>query len=206
MDFFIMNYQFTFLSLHLDVLDENIDQVEAAKILRCEKVWPTPIKFSSQDRLFRKVDFVGSTLVNLCVVSEKFVNVLTENVITGWTTYPVNIVDHAGKPIAGYRGLAVTGRCGRILWDDSEKITIPAPSSSGRETKGWRGLPFDESTWDGSGICLPEAHSNFMIVCERTKKVVEKRKLSNVGFKSTKALERNWNQTAEGKTVFEWTE
>ncbi len=206
MDFFIMDNRFRFLSLHLDVLDRDINHIDSAQILRSEKIWPAPIRFTPQDKLFRKVDFVGTTLVNLCVISEKFVDVLTDNLLTGWTTYPVNIVNRAGKAISGYRGLAVTGRCGRVLWNESEKILIPAPSKRGRDTKGWRGLPFDESTWDGSDIFLPETPSNFIIANERTKKVVEKCKLSNVSFTNTKSLERNWNVTAEGKTVFEWTE
>jgi hypothetical protein len=201
MDFFLLENAFSRRSLHLDVLDKEIDQDVAVRILRNELVWPTSIRFSPQDKVFRTVDLVGSTLVNLELISQKFKDVLESNAMTGWITYPVSILDREGNQISDYYGLAITGRCGPVLWDESERVILPRPVPQGRESEGWRGLPFDENTWDGSDLFVP-GNSNFVIASPRAKAILEKSRLSNVSFTNTKLLERSWNEDKDGKVVF----
>lgn len=75
---------------------------------------------------------------------------------TGWTTYPVNIVSQEKKSIPGYIGLAITGRCGRVLPDFSR-----IEEHNGRTC--YVGSVYDPESWDGSDIVWPVRGTGILV-------------------------------------------
>lgn len=69
--------------------------------------------------------------------------------LTGFSTYPVRPT-HNRKPVPGYRGLAVSGRCGRV--DESRGTWLEVNKPFRRRVL--RGMYFDEKSWDGSDFFL----------------------------------------------------
>ena len=62
----------------------------------------------------RRLDLVGTGYAMLYLVSDRFIDVLSGAKFTGWTTYPVRIVDESGHEVSGYHGLSVRGRSGAL--------------------------------------------------------------------------------------------
>jgi hypothetical protein len=124
-------------------------------------------------------DLIGTTFTSLLLVSDKTIGVLSG--FSGWTTYPVEVYGKRGELIPGYHGLAVTGRCGPIDYTKSTPRVCEPPIPGGGRSRQWFGLCFDEKTWDGSDIFVPEGtHMN--VVVEAVKVALEKAKITNIEF------------------------
>jgi hypothetical protein len=171
------------------------------QLTRGEAAVVEPIVFD-HDQGTRPHDFVGTTWAALDLVSDRFIDVLRDGRFTGWDTYPVVIVGKDGEEVAAYHGLAITGRCGRVEWEKSERVILPPPVPQGRATTGWRGLYFSPSSWDGSDLFVPSDGSTYVIVTDAVKAAIEKRRLTNIHFKRLTEFDRNWNQTPDGKLIF----
>lgn len=52
----------------------------------------------------RRADVLWGAVAAFSVVSERFVETLRTLDVTGWSTYPITILDHADVPIGGYVG------------------------------------------------------------------------------------------------------
>ena len=169
------------------------------RLTRAEATVATPISFE-HDEGTRTEDFLGTTWAALDLLSDRFVEVLSG--FTGWQTYAVVIVGRDGERVPGYHGLSVTGRCGRVEWERSERVILPAPVPGGRTTGGWRGLYFSPSSWDGSDIFVPNDGSTFVIVTDEVRAAAEDARLTNVRFARLTEFERNWNRTPDGEMVF----
>lgn len=120
-------------------------------------------------------DIVWTTLALPVLLSERVVGVLREEGFTGWGVVPVDLRGKNGEPLPTYYYLCVRGRCG--------------PSDVGRSTKVdkiypggvfpiWKGLYFDETTWDGSDFFVA-AGTGFKFIVEGVKRAFQKAKVKN---------------------------
>jgi hypothetical protein len=150
---------------------------EPLDVLRAEVTLSEPIRFHHNQGT-RLYDFVGSTLF-LQLVSERFIQVLADNDFSGWTTYKVEIYDDDGRRVPGYRGLAVTGRCGPIDADLSPVMPVPPPVPEGATLPHRIGIRFHPETWDGSEIFIPEG-TGWVIVTQPVRDALTKAKITNI--------------------------
>lgn len=153
-----------------------------------------PIKFQQQKGQMI-ADIIATGFPSMYLISAKVYQVFVENSISGWNTYPVEILGFDGKEIMGYHGFSITGRSGAKDFTNSpilEKQYAPnGPISKhyvGYEIKG-----VDENTPD---IFLPLENAT-IIVNEKVFKLLKPLKLTNIGFTHTGKKEI-WDYIADG--------
>jgi len=103
------------------------------------------------------------------------------------TRFPVRLGAKNGSPVPGYQGLIVTGRCGDI--DKSRSVPFEKPMGKGTASTYYKGLFFEEATWDGSDIFRP-AGTGFVFVTQKVKDVLSKMGATNFRFESLAEFER----------------
>jgi hypothetical protein len=104
------------------------------------------------------------------VVSPRFLDALTG--CSGWSTFPVELIDGHGNDVPGYAGLAVSGRCDRVVHD------LARVKTDGRWPE-YVGLLFDPDRWDGSDIFYPRRGSG-PIVTKRLADRLRRAKVTNI--------------------------
>jgi hypothetical protein len=92
--------------------------------------------------------------VHAYAISPRAVDTLEAHRLTGWTTYAITAVGRMAEDLAGYRGLAVTGRSGQIDQTLSQRVVRPGPA--GRPAPHLLGLFPRPGSWDGSDLFVPE--------------------------------------------------
>jgi hypothetical protein len=158
-----------------------VQQFDAYQLFKGKMELDEPIKF--KPNIGKKIyDLIGSGYSGINLFSNKVINILKENNISGWKTYPCEIYDWDSNIIDGYSIFSVTGRCSAIDYSKSEKIMIQPLSPKGKPVEGIRGLYFEPNSWDESDIFTPE-NSKFTIVTEKVKRLFENYNISNVTFK-----------------------
>jgi hypothetical protein len=120
------------------------------------------------------------------IIADSVVNLLRTHGFTGWSLYPVAVRNKQGKPVLGYSGLAVTGRCGNI--DFSKSVQVPRIFPAGIFPV-LKGLLFDPASWDGSDFFMPARRSGHVFVVEEVKKAFERAKIRNVSFEPLDQVE-----------------
>ena len=140
-------------------------------------------------------DLLDTGYQNLYLISEKLKDLLFNNNITGWKTYPIELYDKKGKIIEGYYGFSVIGVCGKIDYSKSsviEKSIFPG----GPISKYYVGEYIGFDKWDGSDFFIPEEHHR--IKC--TKKVVSiisDEKITHIRFEQLSKIE-TWEKALKG--------
>ena len=125
---------------------------------------------------------------SLFLVSDRFLEILETNHFTGWKSYPVRLFEKNGTEVFGYNGFSVTGKAGKIDWEQSEVVQIPSPIDKTITYPYYKGIPIDMSKWDGSDIFMAEG-CRFYFVTEQVYKVLKKAKITNIEFeKATEFL------------------
>ena len=88
------------------------------------------------------------------LVTSDFLEVIAN--ATGWRSYEVTIAVKDSRPLLGYRGLAITGRCGRVV-----------PNRDAIEWTGGRrfyvGASIDPESHDGSDLCMPVRGAGLLV-------------------------------------------
>lgn len=135
------------------------------------------------------LDLVGTSYSTLWLVSDHLVRTLRENGITGWSTYPLTILDSGGPPLVGYRGFVVSGRCGPIDESRSREVSRPSPVAGQPPYKAWIGLYFAPESWDGSDLFLPSG-TGYVLATLKAKRALEGARVRNVGFEALPSVER----------------
>ena len=157
---------------------EDFDGMSDAKRGR-SPVGPLLVRYNS-GRILK--DFVWTGAI-APLVSERVVSLLTKEAVSGWSTFPVKLFDRNGREVLGYVGLAVTGRCRWIGFDRREESLIYRPNRSGGQTRYFKGLKFDEQSWDGSDLFMDaEARTGWVLTTERVYKSFTAGKITNVEF------------------------
>ena len=118
---------------------------------------------------------------SLFLVSDRFLEVLKTNHFTGWKSYPVRLFEKNGTEVFGYNGFSVTGKAGKIDWEQSEVVQIPGPIDETITFPYYKGIPIDMSKWDGSDIFMAEG-CWFYFLTEQVYKVLKKAKITNIVF------------------------
>ena len=113
---------------------------------------------------------------------------LRQHSVTGWATFPINLVSGGFNLSRHYEGFAVSGRCGKIQNLRSTKVTC-LPPPGGRSYEAYKGLYFEEESWDGSDIFMPEDIS-YIIVSARTQAILNDASFSNLDFVRLPDFER----------------
>ena len=167
--------------------DETIDYFAIA---RAETDPPRPFRFVYASGS-KPQDLIGTGTVSLYLLTVRVFEILKNVGPTGWQALPVEVSGRKGKPVDGYRCLAVTGRCGPVLWDKGRKIRKPPPVPQGRGYDAWVGLFFDTETWDGSDIFTPEG-TTYKIVSKRVMEALTRAKVTNIKFTALTDFERSW--------------
>lgn len=114
----------------------------------------------------------------LKIVSNKFIELLESNKITGWSKFKLKIFDKNGTEAFGYSGFSVIGRCGKIDYSKSfvyENQLVP----NGSICKVYKGLYFGYEQWDGSDIFMPE-DSLHIIISKKVQDLIKKNKITNI--------------------------
>ena len=127
-------------------------------------------------------DVLNPNSVSMYVVSQRFIELLEENNITGWKSYPIKILDKEDKEISGYVGFSLIGKCGPVDYLKSEvyeKQLVP----NGTKNKYYKGLHVGWAEWDGSDFFIPEGSLN-IIVTEKVRQVIKKHKITNIVLQS----------------------
>lgn len=114
----------------------------------------------------KPAEIVWTTSVFPVLLSPALVDALRRAGISGWASYPVELRGKKGVELGTYHGLVIRGRCGPI--DKSRSSIAPSTSPTG---PGWvvKGLFFDERSWDGSDIFMPEDKTAFVFFTEKAK-------------------------------------
>jgi hypothetical protein len=90
--------------------------------------------------------------------------------IRGWTSYPVSLTDSHGHPIRNFHLLTVQGRCGRIDFEKSSAVRHEYPGGVFQE---YRGVFFDDDSWDHSDVFMPKNRIGYIFASERAKVAIE---------------------------------
>ena len=133
-------------------------------------------------------DLIGTELPPLRLVSSRTINLLRRERASGWDSYPVRILGKGGEALNGYELLVVTGRSGPI--DNSKSVKVwKIPPPSGKPHEVWKGLYFDDESWDGSDVFSP-GETTHVIVTDRIRQAFEDAKITNVSFSPLTEVER----------------
>lgn len=108
-------------------------------------------------------DFISNDGNFNYIVSQKVVDILIENKITGWSVFDVEVEDTDLK----YYGFCVTGKVGPLTEEKSP---------------GWqKGYKLEYDTWDGSDFFIIN-DTCFLLVTEKVKRLFEKNEVTNIVF------------------------
>lgn len=140
-----------------------------------EPPWYVPIYWQTGRKIPGDVIFTGAGIV---AIHERVRQLLLEHHFTGWRTYPVHVAGPAEGGYEDYHGLAITGRCGPF--DYSRSVPFQKQMPGGVFTY-LRGEYFDEATWDGSDLFVPQRTTAILVV-EAVKRAFEQAKVRNVRF------------------------
>jgi len=129
-------------------------------------------------------DVIWTTSAHPVIVHQRVLDLLRENDLTGWRSYPVRVVDQLGVVHEDYAGLQIVGRCGVAELSRSSVRLKQYPG-------GWFpdlvGYYFAENSWDGSALFMhvPDAKgkvSGHIFMIEAVREALSKAKIRNVSY------------------------
>lgn len=109
---------------------------------------------------------------NCFLISDRMKQLMEENHITGWKSYPVIVYDKKGIVVEGYNGFTVTGMGGTMRFLKSPNQIL---SSDSHEYCQW-----EQKQWDGSDIF--RIRPNYLIVTKRTMLLFKENKITSPYF------------------------
>jgi hypothetical protein len=125
------------------------------------------------------------------LISEKFAAALRASGCTGWSTFPVNLTGRNGEPLHGYSGLRVTGRCGPIQLERSREGMKDYP---GGRFPVYIGYYFEEGSWDGSDVFMPDGYNGTVFITEKAAKSLKRERVKGVELERADSIERSWRR------------
>jgi hypothetical protein len=148
----------------------------------------TPMCFEQYEGV-ELCDLVGTQYAALRLVSHRVCDAFREARLSGWDTLAVELRDRTGETIDGYLLLVIVGRCGPL--DNTRSVRINKIMTRNRKGYApvWKGLYFDEDTWDGSDLFAPQGTA-FFFATRQVKDVLEKISATNFQIKPLKDIER----------------
>jgi hypothetical protein len=156
----------------LRVASVGVDRERSFRIRRGREIPETPMAVvATAGSELRDFLWPGSLVPVL--VRRRVVDLFVSEGITGWITYPVDLIGRDEVPISDYLGFLVVGRCGKL----AEPISEP-----GR-------YRFDPETWDGSDFFQPE-NSGQRILTSRAERAMRIANVRNVWIEPLADAER----------------
>lgn len=127
-------------------------------------------------------DLIATRNSGLFLISDRIVQILSEEQLTGWSHFPIDLIDAADRPVTGFSGLSILGRSGPIDLTKSEivyKSIVPGAPVA----KYFKGKFIDIQEWDGSDFFLPAGyHGTFL--SEKAATVLTQSDLSNLHIRN----------------------
>ncbi len=128
---------------------------------------PVKTKIVLGKTLYDKIDFNDG--INF-VISQKFLKILTENKLTGWKTYPVEIINTDEK----YYGFQIIGKSGPLIKKKQKGFHI--------------GFEFDKTSWEGTDFFTPK-NTHLRFLSENAKEILNRENLTNIEIENIKTIE-----------------
>jgi hypothetical protein len=115
-------------------------------------------------------DALFTGFASLLLISQSLQDAMATAGLTGWRTFPVDLYDGETHIEGKYAGLSFVGRCGPILPPTGPALTdFPQLPSFPR----YRGLYFEESSWDGSDFWCSTDDTAYRFVTNRARSLFE---------------------------------
>lgn len=144
-----------------------------------------PLKFK-QTSGKKWTDILAPLSVGLYIVSKRFINILEENLISGWKTYSIKVFDKEQQENNEYVGLSITGKCGPIDYAKSERL-FKQLVENGPKTKYVKGLYFDINSWDQTDFFIPK-NTLSIIITKKVKDLLEQKQNLEYTFNERRGL------------------
>ncbi len=135
----------------------------------------------------KMTDILETGWPSLHLISDRMKQILEENNLTGWQTYPVKVYDKKGNEVLGYNGLSIIGRCAPIDYEKSE-IIEKRRVLTGPLREYYKGKHIDVALWDKSDFFMP-TNSVCIFITEKTATILKKNKITNLELENTKDTE-----------------
>ena len=151
------------------------EEMEMAKLGRGR---PSQVPLIRQSMGRKLCDFIWVSLVP--IIHQRVVDLLTLGGVTGWTSYPVLVIDRNGREVRDYHGLCITGRCESIFVDRKRAEVVYRDLPGGRFPY-YKGLHVTTESWDGSDIfAAADGKTGHIVVTEKVRKLFAKARVTNV--------------------------
>ena len=129
-------------------------------------------------------DVIWTTSAHPFVVHRRIANLLREKGVTGWRSYPVQVVDKGGEVYNDYEGIGILGRCDPI---DLSRSVVTLKKLPGGWFPQFLGSYFPEKTWDGSDVFMERADTKGTVtaikfVTEKARHAFMEANVENVRF------------------------
>ena len=130
-------------------------------------------------------DFVWTDAAIIRLVSQRVIDLLRQNQIAGWSTYPVQLYDRSKNLIEGFAGFSVIGRSGKI---DPSLSTPFQKQFPGGIFPHFKGCLFEPASWDGSDVFSPEGTAH-IFTTRKVLELFEGSKVKNVRYRPITELD-----------------
>ncbi len=134
-----------------------------------------PIAFHQYDGK-RLRDVLDTGWPPLYLISDKMKDLLINNNITGWKSYPIELFDKKDSLITGYNGLSIIGRGGKYDKDYELGYLDEEKEHFGAKVRG----VYNVENWDGSDMFIMWYRE--LIVTERVVKLLKKNKIDAIDY------------------------
>ena len=136
----------------------------------------------------RPRDVIWTTIDHpVIIVSQRVIDLLKRERLTGWSTYPVTVYGRSEDIIEGYLGLSVTGRCGKI--ENAQSLLVQRHTVCCTYSV-YKGLYFDPETWDGSDCFMTPGREDWIFITDAVKKAFGREKIRNIKYRRLDLIER----------------
>lgn len=134
-----------------------------------------PVAFK-QEYGTKLCDILDTGSAGFFLISERMKEILENNQLTGWKTFPIQLYDKKGNKITNYHGFSVVGRSGPTNYKNSEIIELQMVTN-GPLCKYYKGVSFD--SWDGSDFFTPEG-SYQTFITKKAADILKNNKVTNM--------------------------
>lgn len=173
-DFFVLGHgwatrYYWIKPIEYDIKKDEIEQIKKQKIIFGIQSGTTP------------GDIIGSSIA-INFNSERFVNLLKENKIKSFKTYPIIFGSNYGIKMKYYH-LELTNKVSEIVIEgiSKKKYSVSINKEGKKAVLAQKGLYFNLKEWNGSDI-FGIKDTLHIIVTKRLKELIKKAKLKNVVF------------------------
>jgi hypothetical protein len=132
-------------------------------------------------------DILNTGWAGLYLISDKLLNILEINKLTGWKIYPINLFNKKKTELFGYHGLSITGRSGPVYCKKEsifEKRYVP----TGPLSETYKGYFIDLSSWNQNDFFLPKEYYGTFI-SENAATVLMNQNVTNISIENISNIE-----------------